>query len=105
VPLVRTTCPGCDVVTVRAPELTVRHRAGSGAEAVFVCPACREQVVHPLSEPMVPVLIGAGCRVEDAVALARQLEHPSAGPAITEAEIVAFVAGLDRSDWFERLSA
>lgn len=104
---VRTTCPSCDIVTVRAPELTVRRRAeaettGSTSEAVFVCPACATEVVHPLNERMIPILIGAGALVDDPAAASRA-RHPSMG-GIDEAEIAAFVASLDRTDWFDQLT-
>lgn len=102
--LVRTTCPTCDVVIVRAPDLTVR-RMGAVSEAVFVCPACDSPVVHPLNERMVPVLVGAGCPVDDTSLEACRARHPSAGADITEDEIDAFVAGLDRFDWFDELAS
>ena len=101
--LVRTTCPRCDVVTVRAPELTVR-RTGAESEAVFMCPACLAEVVHPLNERMVPVLIGAGCPLDDRSVGACMARHPSQGFEISEAEIDEFVAALDRHDWFDELT-
>ena len=100
--VVRTTCPRCDIITVRAPELTVR-RHGAVSEAVFVCPACDAEVVHPLNERMVPVLIGAGCPVDDTSVADCMSRHPSIGPEITEDEIREFVAELDRFDWFDEL--
>ena len=100
--IVRTTCPKCDVITVQAPDLTVR-RNGEVSEAVFLCPACAALVVHPLNERMVPVLIGAGCPVDDTSVEACRARHPSQGPDISEDEIDAFVAALERSDWFDEL--
>ena len=100
--LVRTTCPRCDIVTLRALDLTVRRSDGA-SEAYFVCPDCRDEVTHPLNERMVPVLIGAGCPVDDRSSSACMSHHPSSGFEITELEISEFVAGLDRSDWFDEL--
>ena len=100
--IVRTTCPRCDIVTVQAPELTVR-RHGEASEAVFVCPACDAEVVHPLNERMVPVLIGAGCPVDDTSVAACIARHPAMGPEITEGEIREFVASLERDDWMGEL--
>ena len=100
--LVRTTCPRCDIITLRAPDLTVR-RTGAASEAVFVCPACDGEVTHPLNERMVPVLIGAGCPVDDRSFSACMALHPSQSFAITEYEIADFVAALDRTDWFDAL--
>ena len=102
--VVRTTCPHCDIVTVRAPELTVR-RHGDVSEAMFVCPACDSVVVHPLNERMVPVLIGAGCPVDDLSVEHCMARHPSQGFEITEAEILEFVAALDGADWMDELAS
>lgn len=104
VSVVRTTCPHCDIVTVRAPELTVR-RHGDVAEAMFVCPACDAVVVHPLNERMVPVLIGAGCPVDDLSVDRCMARHPSQGFEISEAEIAEFVAALDSNDWMDELAS
>ena len=100
--IVRTTCPTCDVITVQAPDLTVR-RHGHVSEAVFLCPACTEVVVHPLNERMVPVLIGAGCPVDDTAVEACRARHPSQGPEISDEEIEDFIAALERDDWFDEL--
>lgn len=101
-PNVRTTCPRCDIVTVEAPEITVRHLpAPARSQAVFVCPACAGQVVHPLNDRMIPVLIGAGCPVEHRRREASALVAD--GPEITEDEIAHFVRSLDRADWFDAL--
>lgn len=105
-PSVRTRCPHCEVVTVDAVQVTVRRRVdASGSEAVFECPACSQVVVQAVEPHMVPVLIGAGCEVEEwQVSDARAL-HPSNGGAITEREISEFVASLARRDWADYLSA
>ena len=108
-PIVRTTCPTCDVVVVESPALTVRlHAYPEGSEAMFVCPECGNDVVHPLDEHMVPVLIGAGCPVDEGTDLDRSGPgpigwHPSFGLEITEAEIARFVQQLDDVDWFDDL--
>lgn len=98
---VRTHCPSCQIITVDAMQMVVRRRAdASGSEAVFECPACASTVVQAVDARMVPVLIGAGCEVEDwEVSDARALHPSQAGGAITEAEITRFVASLERRDW------
>lgn len=109
-PIVRTTCPTCDVVIVESPSLTVRlHSTHAGSEAAFVCPECGVDVVHPLDDRMVPVLIGAGCPVDDGTGPdisgpSASGWHPAFGLDITEAEIADFVAGLDDHDWFDELA-
>ncbi len=110
-PIVRTTCPTCDVVTVEAPDLRVRLGSDATAsEAVFVCPACCTEVVHPVSERMVPVLLGAGCPLDVLHAgdtLADRVlpaAHPAFGPQLSELEIQQFVAALDRNDWYDELA-
>lgn len=102
-PTVRTTCPTCDTVLIDAGALTLRRRPGSEqTECSFTCPDCVRTVVQPVSDKMVPVLIGAGCLVEEwDVGDARSL-HPSNG-SITEHEIREFVASLDADDWFGEL--
>lgn len=103
-PTVRTTCPTCDTVLIDAGALTIRRRPDADrTECCFVCPDCVQIVVQPVSDKMVPVLIGAGCQVEDwSVSDARAL-HPSGGGGITESEIRDFVESLDRDDWFGEL--
>ncbi len=109
-PTVRTTCPTCDIVTLDAPALRVRLGSDEDAsEVIFVCPTCHHLVVHPLSERMVPVLLGAGCPVdiEDGERLAdrvRPAAHPAFGPELSELEIEQFVAALDRTDWYDELA-
>lgn len=101
---VRTRCPSCDVVTIDAPEVMVRRRLDlQGSEAIFVCPACNAVVSQAVEAHMVPVLIGAGCAVEDWQVSDARMLHPSSAGAITEAEIADFVAALDRRDWAEHL--
>jgi hypothetical protein len=102
-PTVRTTCPSCDTVLIDAGELTLRRRPEADrTECSFVCPDCVQLVVQPVSDKMVPVLIGAGCLVEDwSLGDARAL-HPSGG-RITEQEIQDFVDSLDRDDWLGEL--
>ncbi len=117
-PTVRTTCPTCDIVTLDAPELRVRLGSDLvGSEVVFVCPACHHEVAHPLSERMVPVLLGAGCpldveddedrpdgRPERLGDRYRPAAHPAFGPELTDLEIEQFVAALNRTDWFDELA-
>lgn len=107
-PNVRTTCPTCDVVIVDAASLTVRLRARSGdSEAAFTCPECGHDVVHPVDEQMIPVLIGAGCPVaaDGDAGVDRGMDRGlDPGPEISDAEIERFVDELDRLDWFDELA-
>lgn len=109
-PTVRTKCPTCDIVIVDANAMTLRRRPdATHTEASFLCPDCVTPVVQPLSDKMVPVLLGAGCAVEDWVfddlGLTRSAQdlHPSNTGAITEDEIADFLAGFDADDWFDEL--
>ena len=102
-PTVRTTCPTCDTVLIDAGALTLRRRADADhTECSFTCPDCVQVVVQPVSEKMVPVLIGAGCMVEDWTGSDARCLHPSGG-SITEAEIRDFVDSLGSDDWFSEL--
>ncbi len=106
-PTVRTKCPTCATVIVDATAMTLRRRADADkAEAVFTCPECLVTVVQPLSDRMVPVLIGAGCGVDewessDPFAAARAV-HPANG-SITEDEIDEFVRDLNAEGWMDEL--
>ncbi len=109
-PTVRTTCPSCEVVIVDARDITLRRHAQSlHVECSFLCPECTGPVVQSISDKMVPVLIGAGCEVEDwEVSDARSLHpsqsaHPSQTGRITETEIVEFILELERDDWMAEL--
>jgi len=102
-PTVRTTCPSCDTVLIDAGALTLRRRIDAEhTECSFTCPDCVQTVVQPVSDKMVPVLIGAGCIVEEWSSLDARALHPSNG-SISEDEIEEFVASLDRDDWFGEL--
>ena len=103
-PTVRTTCPSCQTVVVEAADMTLRRRVEADrAEAVFHCPECLDTVVQPLEDRMVPVLLGAGCRVEDWDALEAHRSHPSLTGAITEHEIDDFVRDLNAEGWIDEL--
>lgn len=103
-PTVRTTCPICDVVIIDARDITLRRRhTDLHVECSFVCPDCLEHVSHPVSDKMVPVLIGAGCEVEEWATDDARALHPSMGGRITEAEIAEFIVELERSDWMAEL--
>lgn len=102
-PTVRTTCPTCETVLIDAGALTLRRRIDAEhTECSFTCPECVQLVVQPVSEKMVPVLIGAGCVVEDWTDTNARSLHPSNG-SITEAEIQDFAASLHSDDWFGEL--
>lgn len=98
--ILRTVCPNCDIIRVRAPEVTLRQfEDAQHVEVAFRCPGCAGRVVQELSVNMVPMLLSAGCLVITG----------SGGFAddggITETEIRDFVASLDREDWFDELNA
>lgn len=94
----RTVCPSCDVVRVRAEDATLRqYDAGTALEIDFQCPGCASRVVQQLNARMLPLLVSAGCVLEST------LPSDAAG-AISEQEIRAFVRELDRSDWADELA-
>ncbi len=96
--ILRTVCPSCDVVRVRATEATVRQNdTESNVEVDFVCPGCSGRVVQQLNARMLPLLVSAGCAVEDLV-------PADADGAISESEIRSFVCSLDRIDWADELA-
>jgi hypothetical protein len=96
--ILRTVCPTCDVVRVRADDATLRRYDGGGAlEVGFVCPVCEGHVVQQLNVRMLPLLVSAGCNVEHAMPTVDE-------GAISEEEIQDFVAELDRTDWADELA-
>lgn len=96
--ILRTVCPKCDIIRVRAPEVTLRQfDHADHVEVSFRCPGCSGQVVQELGVSMVPMLLSAGVVVAgDHVDLFEG--------CITESEIRAFVAELDRTDWADELA-
>lgn len=103
-PTVRTTCPTCDIVIVDARDITLRRPAhATRIECTFVCPECDVPVAQVISDKMIPVLIGAGCEVEDWETSDARSLHPSQSGRITETEIVVFMLELERDDWMAEL--
>lgn len=96
--ILRTVCPSCDVVRVRAEDATLRQYDGGAAlEVDFRCPGCASRVVQQLNARMLPLLVSAGCMVESTI--------PSdVEGAISESEIRSFVSELDRADWADELA-
>lgn len=104
-PTVRVTCPACSTVVVEAGELTIlRNPQPQRSEYAFQCPECDAAVVQPLSDAMIPVMLGAGSRVIEVGGHDDRFLHPSLSGTITEMEISRFVAALDRPDWFAELA-
>lgn len=96
--ILRTVCPSCDVIRVKAEDATLRHRGDSThVEVDFTCPGCAARVVQHLSVRMLPLLLSAGCIDERAPSV-----HDDG--AISEAEIQAFAEDLQRLDWADELT-
>ena len=96
--ILRTVCPSCDVVRVNAEDATLRRPEGTvHVEVEFSCPRCTARVVQHLNVKMLPLLVSAGCCVEDLLA-----DHDEG--AISEAEIQSFVEDLERLDWADELA-
>lgn len=96
--ILRTVCPSCDVVRVRAEDATLRrYDSGAALEVEFQCPGCASRVVQQLNARMLPLLVSAGCMVESTI--------PSdVAGAISESEIRSFMSELDRADWADELA-
>lgn len=94
--ILRTICPTCDVVRVRARDAILRDVCDESAAIEFDCPRCSSTVVQRLHARIVPMLLSAGCIVADAPRVAGHGD-------ITEAEIADFVGALDRVDWADEL--
>lgn len=95
--LLRTVCPHCDIVRVKADHTVLRHLAdGTQVEVDFTCPECHGRVVQRLHARMAPLLLSAGCILDPG--------SVADTGGITEAEIQDFVRALDRPDWTDLLA-
>ena len=91
---IRTTCALCGDVELMPIELTLELTAVSGTGTyAFSCPECGDQQRRPANHRVVSILLATG------VAYDVSDERPQ----ITESEISAFTADLDKADWAEQL--
>ena len=91
---IRTTCALCGDVELMPIELTLELTAVSGTGTyVFSCPECGDQQRRPANHRVVSILLATGVAYDVS----------DERPPITESEISAFTAELDKADWAEQL--
>lgn len=97
---IRARCPRCgDVEFSLAAIVVVGTHDGPSRTYRFSCPACERAVTRSALPEVIDLLLSAGVRLAEAPA-AR-----SPRPRITDREVKAFRALLDRPDWFSHLEA
>jgi predicted RNA-binding Zn-ribbon protein involved in translation (DUF1610 family) len=103
---IRTNCPRCGEVEMRADVilLTVEPHSGEGTYS-FVCPSCEDLVEKPADRKIVSLLKSVGVDVAEHENPVLEVEARPEGPAITLDDVIDFHFLLGRDDWFEALMA
>jgi predicted RNA-binding Zn-ribbon protein involved in translation (DUF1610 family) len=103
---IRTNCPRCGEVEMRADVilLTVEPQSGEGTYS-FVCPSCEDLVEKPADRKIVSLLKSVGVDVAERQPSIEEAETRPEGPAFTLDDVIDFHFLLGRDDWFEALMA
>jgi predicted RNA-binding Zn-ribbon protein involved in translation (DUF1610 family) len=103
---IRTNCPRCGEVEMRADVilLTVEPSSGEGTYS-FVCPSCEDLVEKPADQKIVSLLKSVGVDVAEGAAPAPELESRPAGPPFTLDDVIDFHFLLSKDDWLAELMA
>ncbi|MGH2657010.1 MAG: hypothetical protein ACRDIZ_10010 [Actinomycetota bacterium] len=103
---IRTNCPRCGEVEMRADVilLTVEPSSGEGTYS-FVCPSCEDLVEKPADQKIVSLLKSVGVDVAERPAPSPELEARPDGPAFTLDDVIDFHFLLSRDDWLAELLA
>jgi predicted RNA-binding Zn-ribbon protein involved in translation (DUF1610 family) len=103
---IRTNCPRCGEVEMRADVilLTVEPSSGEGTYS-FVCPSCEDLVEKPADQKIVSLLKSVGVDVAESAAPSGDLEARPEGPPFTLDDVIDLHFLLSTDDWFGRLMA
>jgi predicted RNA-binding Zn-ribbon protein involved in translation (DUF1610 family) len=103
---IRTNCPRCGEVEMRADVilLTVEPHSGEGTYS-FVCPSCDDLVEKPADRKIVSLLKSVGVDVAERQNPVVKVETRPEGPAFTLDDVIDFHFLLGRDDWYEALMA
>jgi hypothetical protein len=103
---IRTNCPQCGEVEMRADVilLTVEPNSGEGTYS-FVCPSCEDLVEKPADRKIVSLLKSVGVDVAQRPDPADKLEPRPDGPPFTVDDIIDLHFLLGRDEWLEALMA
>lgn len=92
---IKTTCPRCGDILLTPGEVALKLRPGGReGDYCFTCPGCTSERRRPADARVVNVLLATGVRLE--------VTNPR---PITETEIDAFVAALEKETDPQRLLA
>jgi predicted RNA-binding Zn-ribbon protein involved in translation (DUF1610 family) len=103
---IRTNCPQCGEVEMRADVilLTVEPHSGEGTYS-FVCPSCEDLVEKPADRKIVSLLKSVGVDVAERQSPIEEVEARPEGPAFTLDDVIDFHFLLGRNDWLDALMA
>jgi predicted RNA-binding Zn-ribbon protein involved in translation (DUF1610 family) len=105
---IRTNCPRCGEVEMRADVilLTVEPRSGEGSYS-FVCPSCEDLVEKPADRKIVGLLKSVGVDVAERSGRVQEapVEIRPDGPPFTVDDVIDFHFLLGRDEWLEALMA
>jgi hypothetical protein len=103
---IRTNCPRCGEVEMRADVilLTVESGTGEGIYS-FVCPVCEDLVEKPADRKIVSLLRSVGVETAERDVDAVAIEDRPEGPEFTLDDVIDFHFELSDDAWFERLLA
>ena len=103
---IRTNCPRCGEVEMRADviSLALEQDSGEGVYS-FVCPVCEDVVEKPADRKIVSLLRSVGVEVTEREAPVAEIGERPEGPPITIDDVVDFHFLLSQDDWFEQLTA
>ena len=103
--VIKAECPGCGVVRLGAPDLTVRVCSDDGSSAyTFRCGECGAPVHHDITPGVRDLLVSAGVRRLEWRWPAALAEHSDA-PNLTVDDLLDFHLLASRDDTFNRALA
>jgi predicted RNA-binding Zn-ribbon protein involved in translation (DUF1610 family) len=103
---IRTNCPRCGEVEMRADVivLTVEDPSGEGSYS-FVCPSCLDLVKKSADRKIVGLLRSVGVDVAERPPYPAESEIRPDGPRFTVDDLIDFHFLLDDDDWFAALAS
>lgn len=102
--IVIATCPTCADVEMEPRDIELRLCNHTPASTYrFICPSCGDYVEKPADSDVVSLLMSAGVRAVVWELPAEMLE-PREGAPISGDDVLDFMLGLERQDWFELLT-
>jgi rRNA maturation protein Nop10 len=102
---IKATCHRCGEVELTPDDIELRVcNIASASYYTFVCPVCLEEVRKPADDRVVQLLISGGVRAV-VWQMPAEVSEIHEGPPLTLDDLLDFHIELERTDWFERLTA